>query len=270
MHSFASENAGKTHWAFQPLISPPVPTTESRLDNPIDAFIRARQIALKQNSPCDKATLARRIYFDLIGLPPTPAELKKFTEDNSPQAVRNLIEELLASPQYGERWGRYWLDVARYADTAGDNADYPVPELRLYRDYLIDSFNNDKPFDQFIEEQMPGDIIAKEKPGKDYAEKVAATAFLALSRRFGTMPTEHWHLVIEDSIDTTGRAFLGLTLRCARCHDHKFDPITKEDYYALYGFFASTVYPYPGSEEYKSKDLPRQNFAPLLYGEELS
>jgi hypothetical protein len=160
--------------------------------------------------------------------------------------------------------------VARYADTAGDNADYPVPELRLYRDYVIDSFNKDKPFNQFIEEQLAGDIIAKENPGTDYAEKVAATGFLALSRRFGTMPTEHWHLVIEDSIDTTGRAFLGLTLRCARCHDHKFDPVTKEDYYALYGFFASTVYPYPGSEEYKSKDLPRQNFAPLVYGEELS
>jgi hypothetical protein len=264
----------QTHWAFQPLKQPPVPQlrTEGGDQNPIDRFIGAKlqQLGLKPNCAANKRTLVRRIYFDLLGLPPAPSQIQEFLADNSPRPVANLIERLLASPQYGERWGRYWLDVARYADTAGDNADYPVPELRLYRDYVIDSFNRDKPFNQFVEEQLAGDILARKTSGKEYAEKVAATGFLALSRRFGTMPTEHWHLVMEDSIDTTGRAFLGLTLRCARCHDHKFDPISKEDYYALYGFFASTVYPYPGSEEYKSKDLARQNFVPLICGDELT
>ncbi len=151
-----------------------------------------------------------------------------------------MVETLLGSPQYGERWGRYWMDVVRYADTAGDNADYPVPEARLYRDYIIDAFNADKPYDQFVREQIAGDILAQHGPAEKYSEQVIATGFLALSRRYATAPYELWHLTLEDTIDTVGRAYLGMTLRCARCHDHKFDPIPTRDYYALYGVFAST------------------------------
>jgi hypothetical protein len=156
------------------------------------------------------------------------------------------------------------MDVARYADTAGDNADYPIPEVRLYRDYIIDSFNADKPYDQFVREQLAGDILARQGPRAKYAEQVVATGFLALSRRYATAPYELWYLTMEDTIETTGRAFLGLTLRCARCHDHKFDPVTREDYYALYGFFASTQFPWAGAEELASKQFSRLHFVPLL------
>ena len=152
----------------------------------------------------------------------------------------------------------------RYADTAGDNADYPVPELHLYRDYIIAAFNDDKPFDQFVREQVAGDILAANTLDNRYAEQVIATGFIALSRRYGTMPRELWHLTIEDTIDTLGQAFLGLSLRCARCHDHKFDPVTAEDYYALYGIFDSTRYPYAGSEEFQSKGFNRTGFMPLV------
>ncbi len=156
------------------------------------------------------------------------------------------------------------MDVAHYADTAGDNADYPVPELATYRDYIIDSFNQDKPYDRFVREQLAGDILARDESGEEYAESVVATGFLALSRRYGTGPFELWHLTLEDAIETTGRAFLGLTLRCARCHDHKFDPVAQTDYYALYGMFASTSFPWAGSEETHSKGFPRMNFIPLV------
>ena len=185
-----------------------------------------------------------------------------FLSDERPDAFARVVERLLASPHYGERWGRHWMDVARYADTAGDNADYPVPELSRYRDYIIDSFNADKPFDQFVREQLAGDILARRSQPDEAAEQIVATGFLALSRRYATAPYELWHLTLEDAIDTTGRAFLGLTFRCARCHDHKFDPVTQRDYYALYGIFASTSFPYAGSEEFVSKKFPRMNFVP--------
>ena len=154
--------------------------------------------------------------------------------------------------------------MVRYADTAGDNADYPIPEVHLYRDYIIAAFNNDKPYNQFLREQLAGDILAAAAPDEHYAEQVIATGFLALSRRYGTMPVELWQLTLEDTIDTFGQVFLGLTLRCARCHDHKFDPVTTADYYALYGIFDSTQYPYAGSEEYQSKNFNRMNFPPLV------
>ena len=146
------------------------------------------------------------------------------SSDAAADAFSKVVERLLASPHYGERWGRHWMDVVRYADTAGDNADYPVPEAALYRDYIIDSFNKDKPFDRFVREQLAGDILAGQGPGARYAEPIIATGFLALSRRYATAPFELWHLTLEDTIETTGRAFLGLTLP-ARCHDHKFDPV---------------------------------------------
>ena len=210
--------------------------------------------------------LLRRAYFDLLGLPPTPAEIDDYLSDTATDAWPRLIERLLASPHYGERWGRHWLDVVRYADTAGDNADYPVPEARLYRDYVLDAFQHDKPFDEFIREQLAGDILAA-NPSTDDArrrEQIIATGYLALARRYATAPYELWHLTLEDAIDTTGRAFLGLSLRCARCHDHKYDPITQSDYYALYGIFASTQFPWAGGEEFHSKKSPRQHFTPLV------
>ncbi len=257
----------KKHWAFQPVkaVSPP-PDPDGRSDNPIDRFVaqRRRAAGLRPVAPADRRTLLRRVTFDLVGLPPTPDEMRAFLADDRPDAYERVVERLLASPHYGERWGRYWMDLVRYADTAGDNADYPVPEARLYRDYIIDSFNADKPYDEFVREQLAGDVLAKQGPRARYAERTVATTFLALSRRYLTAPYEQWHLTLEDSIDTTGRAFLGLTLRCARCHDHKFDPVTREDYYALYGIFASTRFPYAGSEEFLSMKRPRADFVPLV------
>jgi hypothetical protein len=255
------------HWAFQPEKAT-VPPSDSTAwsENAVDRFIAVtwREKGIRPVRDANKQTLIRRLYFDLIGLPPPPEQVDEFVADQSPDAYANLVERLLSSPQYGERWGRHWMDVARYADTAGDNADYPVPEARLYRDYIIDSFNVDKPYDQFVREQIAGDILAEEGPKEKYAERIVATGFLALSRRYATGPYELWHLTLEDTIETTGRAFMGLTLHCARCHDHKFDPVTKEDYYALYGIFASTQFPWAGAEEFASMKRPREHFAAIV------
>jgi hypothetical protein len=263
----ASSFAGGRHWAFEPVrpIEPPEDPAGRAL-HPIDRFVAAgwRRRGLSPVEPAGRRTLLRRATFDLLGLPPTPGEVAAFEADPSPDAWEAVIDRLLASPHYGERWGRHWMDVAHYADTAGDNADYPIPEARRYRDYIIDAFNADLPYDQFVREQVAGDILAREAPDDRYAEKVIATGFLGLSRRYATAPYELWHLTLEDAIETTGRAVLGLTLRCARCHDHKFDPITTREYYALYGVFASTAFPYAGSEEFQSKNLPRERFVPLL------
>ena len=190
--------------------------------------------------------MIRRAYFDLIGLPPEPERIEAFVADERPDAFARLVDELLASPRYGERWGRYWLDLARYADTAGDNSDYPIPQAYLYRDYVIDAFNADVPYDRFLHEQLAGDILAADGPPDDYARRVIATGFVAQAKRFGTRKLEDIHQIIEDTLNTTGQVVLGLSLRCARCHDHKFDPITARDYYALYGFFAGTKYPFAG------------------------
>src|SRR5262245_3070728 len=255
------------HWAFEPVRPAPPPGDDTfGTDHPVDRFLaeRWRAEGLAPVELADKRTLIRRLTFDLIGLPPTPGETADFLADDRPGAYERLVERLLSSPRYGERWGRHWLDVARYADTAGDNADYPVPELARYRDYVIEAFNADKPFDAFVREQVAGDLLAADGPPGRYAEQVVATGFLALSRRYATAPYELWHLSLEDAIETTGRAFLGLSLRCARCHDHKFDPVAQTDYYALYGVFASTTFPYAGSEEFASKGFPRSHFRPLL------
>jgi hypothetical protein len=259
----------EAHWAFQPLrVAEPPNDPSGEHVSAIDGFIAAqrRNRGLVAVEPAGRDTLLRRAYFDLIGLPPAPEEIDRFAADTSPEAFARVVDRLLASPHYGERWGRHWLDVVRYADTAGDNADYPVPEARLYRDYVIDAFNKDKPYDQFVREQLAGDLLAAEA-GHDrdvYRERIIATGFLALARRYATAPYELWHLTLEDAIDTTGQAFLGLSLRCARCHDHKFDPVTARDYYALYGILASTQFPWAGGEEFQSKKTPRQNFVPLV------
>jgi len=256
----------KAHWAFQPLghPQPPVDAPDSA-SHPIDRFIAAqhREQKLRPIPAADRGTLIRRLYFDLHGLPPAPEQLQVACGDAAPDAIARLIDELLASPRYGEHWGRHWMDIVRYADTAGDNADYPVPEARLYRDYIIDSYNANKPADRFLIEQLAGDILAQSSTAEDYAELVTATGFLAISRRYATAPYELWNLTLEDTIDTVGQAFLGLSLKCARCHDHKFDPVTADDYYALYGIFDSTQYPWAGGEEFSSKKIHRQHFVAL-------
>ena len=180
--------------------------------------------------------------------------------DRSSDAYSKVVDRLLASPSYGERWGRHWLDVARYADTAGETADFPVREAYRYRNYVIAAFNADKPYDQFVREQIAGDLYAQDAPPERYEELVTATGFIAISRRFGFDHENYQHLTIQDTIDTLGQAVLGLSLGCARCHNHKFDPVTSADYYALYGIFDSTRYAFPGSEE---KKRPR-NFIPAV------
>jgi hypothetical protein len=263
--------ATQPHWAFQRakrVEAPPDPTRWS--STAIDRFVSAKRRAagLSPVPRANRRTLIRRATFDLIGLPPEPEEITEFLADRSPDAFSRVVDRLLASPHYGEQWARHWMDVVRYADTAGDNADYPVPEAVRYRDYIIDAWNADKPYERMVREHLAGDILARSGPAENYAESVIATGFLALSRRYATAPFELWHLTLEDAIDTTGRAFLGLTMRCARCHDHKFDPVSQRDYYALYGIFASTTFPYAGSEELQSKSFPRMNFVPIAPPEE--
>ncbi|MDA1230547.1 MAG: DUF1549 domain-containing protein, partial [Planctomycetota bacterium] len=241
------------HWAFQPVqeLNPPTVHDAAWVKNGIDAFIRPKQEAVGVNptAAADKQTLIRRATFDLIGLPPTSEEVAAFENDTSPDAYEKLIDRLLASPHYGERWGRHWLDVVRYADTAGETADYPVPLAWKYRNYVIDSFNSDKPYDEFLREQIAGDILATNGPPGHYAEKVTATGYLAISRRFGFDSENYHHLTIQDTIDTLGQSVLGLSLGCARCHDHKFDDLSMVDYYGLYGIFESSRYSFPGSEQ---------------------
>ena len=254
------EGARKTWWAFQPVRLPAMPAVKAKdwPRNAVDYFILAAQESrgLKPTVDAERRTLVRRATFDLTGLPPSPDELDAALSDASPDWFAKVVERLLASPAYGERWGRHWLDLVRYADTAGDNSDFPVPQLYKYRNWVIAAFNADKPYDAFLREQLAGDLV----PARSDAErndKLIATGYLANARRFGSGAENYpWHLTIEDTIDNLGRTVLGLTINCTRCHDHKFDPLTNEDYYALYGFFASTRYPFPGIELDKiPKDL---------------
>jgi hypothetical protein len=241
------------HWAFEPLRTSSIPEVQNKqwIQTPVDAYILARnkKQSLVPAPPADRRSLIRRATFDLTGLPPTPQEIAAFVNDKSPDAFAKVIDRLLDSKAYGERWGRHWLDVVRYADTAGETADYPVPLAYRYRNYVIDSFNSDKPYDRFIQEQIAGDILAMDEPAERYSENVVATGFLAISRRFGFDSENYHHLTIQDTIDTLGQSVMGLTLGCARCHDHKFDAVTLKDYYALYGIFESTRYAFPGSEQ---------------------
>jgi hypothetical protein len=242
-----------THWAFQPIrdAAPPAVQDDRWVKSSVDRFILARLEAVgrKPAPPADRRTLLRRLTYDLTGLPPLPEEVVAFEADLSPRALETVVDRLLDSPHYGEHWGRHWLDVVRYADTAGETADYPLPLAWRYRNYVIDSFNADKPYDEFLREQIAGDVLASEGPRELYAERATATGFLAISRRFGFDSENYQHLTIQDTIDTLGQTVLGLSLGCARCHDHKFDTISMNDYYALYGIFDSSRYAFPGSEQ---------------------
>lgn len=251
--------AARSHWAFEPL-SDPKPPAINETDNhrnPIDRFVDTKLVGkgLLPLDRADKRTLIRRASFDLTGLPPSPEDVEAFVKAKSPDAFARLIDRLLASKHYGERWGRHWLDVVRYADTAGETADFPLPEAWRYRNYVIDAFNKDKPYDKFVQEQLAGDLMAKQLPrdaptGR-HAELVTATGYIAIARRFGFDIEKDHFLTIDDTVDTLGKSLLGLTIGCARCHHHKYDPIRVEDYYSWYGIFESTRYPFSGCEKTK-------------------
>ena len=232
-------------WAFRPLrrVSPPVEGVDSaQVRTPVDSFVLAKlaEAGREPGAAADRLTLIRRVTYDLTGLPPTPEEVEAFLSDDSEGAYKALVERLLDSPTYGERWGRRWLDVTRYADTAGYSNDFERPNAWRYRDYVIRSFNQDKPYDRFVLEQIAGDELFPNDP-----EAILATGFL----RSG--PWEHTgmsvaavtrQLFLDDVTHAVGQAFLGLTLGCARCHDHKFDPIPTRDYYAIQAVFATTAF----------------------------
>jgi hypothetical protein len=244
--------AAGTHWAFQPVSSPPLPVVKmtSWVRSPIDAFILAKLEArgLAPAQPADLRTLLRRLSYDLIGLPPTAAETERVLADSSAEAVEQAVDRLLASPHFGERWGRYWLDVARYADErgyVGVGVDRVYPFAYTYRDWVIRAFNQDLPYDQFIIAQLAADrVVEGEAPrsqsgGLADRRHLAAMGFLTVGRRFINNQND----IIDDRIDVACRGFLGLTVTCARCHDHKYDPIPTADYYSLYGVFASSQEP---------------------------
>jgi hypothetical protein len=256
--------SAREFWSLRPISRPSAPPVRNTSwpVNEIDRFVLARleEHGLAPAPEADKRALIRRATHDLIGLPPTPEEVDAFLADDSDQAFARVVDRLLASPRYGERWGRHWLDVVRYADTAGDNSDYPVPQMHRYRDWVIDAFNRDLPFDEFVRDQLAGDLRGGANEEQRYG-RIVATGYIAASRRFGSRVADYpQHLTIEDTLDNLGRAFLGMTLACARCHDHKFDPITTRDYYALFGIFESTRYPWPGIE----LDKRQRDFVPLV------
>ena len=231
----------QTHWAFQKITEPlpPVVKQSDWIQTPVDNFILAKLESLKlQPTPAgDRRTLIRRLYFDLLGLPPTAEQVSAFVTDKSPEAYAKLVDELLASPRYGERWGRHWLDVARYADTKGYvfEEERRYPYSYTYRDYVIRAFNEDLPFDRFLKEQIAADLL----PVSEDKRSLAALGFLTLGRRF----INNIHDIIDDRIDVVCRGTMGLTMGCARCHDHKYDPFSARDYYALYGVFDSSTEP---------------------------
>ena len=234
-------------WSVQPIRKPALPAVKNAkwVRNPIDAFVLARleQRGLAPAPEADQATLLRRITFDLIGLPPTPEEIRTFLADASPDAYEKRVDQLLASPHYGERWGRHWLDVSRYvqgritfpgvARSAGD---------QHYRDYVVRAFNEDKPYDRFVTEQLAGDLLPPATDRQAYFDQIIAPAFLSIGAWFDmeTDPNRLRLEMIDEMINTTSKAFLGLSVSCARCHDHKFDPIPASDYYSLGGIFRST------------------------------
>jgi cytochrome c553/mono/diheme cytochrome c family protein len=236
------------HWSFQPLHvgSPPAVRHADWVRTPVDRFILAKLEAagLTPAPPADKRTLIRRVTYDLIGLPPTPAEIAAFLADDSPEAFARVVDRLLASPHYGERWGRHWLDLVRFAETCGHEFDIDMPEAYRYRDYVIRAFNDDLPYDRFVTEQVAGDLLPRPRrhPTEGFNESIVGTGFWYLGESVHS-PVDvraDQDTRIDNQIDVFSKAFLGLTMACARCHDHKFDPISTRDYYALAGYLQSS------------------------------
>ncbi len=241
-------------WSFKKPVRPPVPAGSA---NPVDAFVLAKlkEKGLQQVGDADRSTLVRRAYFDLHGLPPTPEQVDEFLKDSSPDAWAKLVDKLLESPRYGERWGRYWLDLVRYADTSGFETDHFFVSAWRYRDYVIESFNNDKPYHTFLQEQVAADELWSTSTDLEGTSKLPKEKEINLKRRIGTalftigsFPIEYTYYGDQfraewqaEAVDTIGAAFLGLTVGCARCHDHKFDPFTQKDYYKMAAMFSGST-----------------------------
>jgi mono/diheme cytochrome c family protein len=235
-----------SHWAWQPLTSPPIPAVHDTAWSSanIDRFVLAKldEKKLAPVKDADALTLIRRLTYDLTGLQPSPTDVKDFVKDHSPAAYARLVDRLLASPQYGERWGRHWLDVARYAESSGPSRNIPYPNAWRYRDYVIDAFNRDVPYNRFLQEQIAGDLLPAETPA-ERDRLLIATGYLALGPKDVNQRFKARFKMdnVDDQIDTVTRSTMALTVSCARCHDHKFDPIPTTDYYALASIFTSTV-----------------------------
>ena len=243
---------GREFWAFKPIKLPLLPAVQKGewIQDEIDRYI-LRGIEEHDIEPSQKAkptTLLRRIFFDLTGLPPSPQDIKDYQNSSSQESFENVVNKLLESPRFGERWGRHWLDVARYADTTGGGRNNPFPNSHRYRDYVINSFNNDKPFDQFIIEQIAGDLMPS-STDEEYNEKLTGTGFLALGpHNYALQDKALLRMeVVDEQLTAVGKAFMGLTMDCARCHDHPFDPISITDYYSMAGIFRSTNSLVPGN-----------------------
>jgi Protein of unknown function (DUF1553)/Protein of unknown function (DUF1549)/Planctomycete cytochrome C len=261
--------AEKSFWSFQPVKDPALPSVRNQnwVRSPVDRFILAKleEKSLEPAPPADKISLLRRATFDLTGLPPSEQETREFLADSSKDAFRKVVERLLASPRYGERWGRHWLDVARYADSTGNDEDHRYPYAWRYRDYVIEAFNRDLPFDQFVREQVAGDLLPS-PDGRPINERgITATGLLALGPKALAQKdkVKMMYDVYDEQVDVVSKAFMGLTVSCARCHDHKFDPILTKDYYSLVAIFANTR-DFSGGGEGVSKML----FRPLVAKEE--
>ncbi|HEX2749270.1 MAG TPA: DUF1549 domain-containing protein, partial [Verrucomicrobiales bacterium] len=261
------------HWAFSKPVRPVVPKTEAAYSHPIDAFIdtRLRESGLSLSAPADKHTLARRASIDLTGLPPSPEELAAFLNDPAPDAFERYVDKLLASPHYGERWARVWLDIARYADSAGYGSDPLRLNIWPWRDWVINAFNRNLPWDQFSRDQLAGDLIEK-----GTTDQVVATGFHrnTMTNTEGGTDDEEWRVAaVKDRAAVTAQAWMGLTMGCAQCHSHKFDPISQEEYYRFYAFFNQTedndqpneapVLPLPTADEQAKMDALKQEIAAL-------
>ncbi|MAT14627.1 MAG: hypothetical protein CMJ46_05080 [Planctomyces sp.] len=231
------QEKGEHHWAFQPVteVATPEVADADWISTPVDAFIlkQLEQEQMSPSAPAERAELIRRVYYDMTGLPPSIAEVKAFVEDTRPEAYAELVDRLLASPHYGEKWGRHWLDLVRYAETNSYERDDAKPFVWKYRDYVIKSFNDDKPYDEFLKEQLAGDELAPDDP-----DSIIATGYYRLGI-WDDEPADRelaYYDDMDDIVSTTSEVFMGLTFGCARCHDHKLDPITQKDYYSLLSF----------------------------------
>ncbi len=242
----AARPDGRAHWAFQPLraVAPPDVRGERWVRNEIDRFVLARleQEGLAPAPEADKRTLLRRASFDLLGLPPTSAEIDAFEADSSPEAFEHVVDRLLASPHYGERWGRRWLDLARYSDSNGLDENLAMAQAWRYRDWVVGALNRDLPYDQFVTQQLAGDLLPRPADERALGAQLAATGFLVLGPKVLAEQDKQKLVMdtVDEEIDVASKALMGVTMSCARCHDHKFDPWTQRDYYALAGILKST------------------------------
>lgn len=243
-HLSPTVEQGRSFWSFQPIENPPVPQTPNAwARSDIDRFVHAKldQQGLEPEIDADPQTLLRRVHYDLTGLPPRPEDVRAFAKNPTPEAFEKVVDRLLNSPQFGQRWGRHWLDVVRYAESSGGGRTLLFPNAWRYRDYVIDCFNADVPYDQFLQEQIAGDLIPADD-WQDRRRKLTATAYLLLGpTNYELQDKDVLEMdVVDEQLDTIGKGLLGMTIGCARCHDHKFDPIPAHDYYALAGILKST------------------------------